>query len=74
MIEIWMEGFSVTGQSQGAQKIGEYEVQTFDQAIEQYIAENPDTTLQKDRFGKGRHAIWACELYDNEAKARKSFG
>jgi hypothetical protein len=27
-----------------------------------------------DRFGRGRHAIWACEIFDNEAEARKSFG
>lgn len=76
--EIWMEGFAATGQSEKAQLIGVYEAETFDEAVQKYIqgeiAEHGTSTVELNRFGQGRHAIWGCELFDNETDARKSFG
>ena len=72
--EIWMEGNGAQGNAGPAQLIGRHLAETFDKAVRQYAKENPDTTIDWDRFGKGRHAIWACELFDNEEDARKAFG
>jgi hypothetical protein len=30
--------------------------------------------LYQSSFGKNKNAIWGCQLFDNETKARKSFG
>ena len=72
-ISLWMEGFAVTGQRQGASMIGTYNATDLDNAVKQYMAEN-EGDVDWDRLGRGRHAIWACEIFDNEAEARKSFG
>lgn len=73
-----MEGYRATGQSEGAQLIGTYPGETFTDAVKAYIAEEVqdrgESSVDLHRFGEGRHAIWACELFDNEADARKSFG
>lgn len=72
-IDIWMEGFAATGQHQKASKIGTYKAQDFDGAVKQYMKQHPDR-VQWDRYGPGKHAIWACRLFDNEKQARKAFG
>jgi hypothetical protein len=73
-IEIWMEGFVITGQSSTAKKIGTYEADSLDEAVRKYTKDHPDSTVDFNRYGKGKHAIWACQLFDNESEARKSFG
>jgi len=72
-ISLWMEGFAVTGERQGASMIGTYEATDLDDAVKQYM-ETHKGDVAWDRFGRGRHAIWACEIFDNEGEARKSFG
>ena len=71
--EIWMEGYAATGERAEASRIGNYTAETFDEAVLLYMKDNPNT-VEFDRFGKGKHSIWACRLYDNEIDARKSFG
>lgn len=70
--EIWMSGFAVTGQSQGASFIGISKGKTFKKACEDYKDADGEK-LKLDNY-PGRPSIWACELYDNEKDARKSFG
>lgn len=72
-ISLWMEGFAATGESGTAQYIGTYNAKDLDDAVKQYMEVRPNS-VHWDRFGRGRHAIWACEIFDNEADARKSFG
>ncbi|HDZ15598.1 MAG TPA: hypothetical protein ENH60_11985 [Pricia sp.] len=88
--EIWMEGYRATGQSSGASKIGESEGETFDDAVRNYmttellagkesagIEENGRSRYANDEAYENRRSnwsIWACDLFDNEADARKSFG
>ena len=72
-ISLWMEGFAATGERQGASMIGTYEAVDLDDAVKQYM-ETHKGDVDWDSFGRGRHAIWACEIFDNEAEARKSFG
>jgi len=70
---LWMQGFSASGQSQGASMLGTYQAVDLDDAVKQYIKQNK-SDVDWDRFGRGIHAIWGCKLFDNEAEARKSFG
>ncbi len=72
-ISLWMEGYAATGESGTAQCIGTYKAKDLDDAVKQYMAAHPDS-VDWDRFGRGKHAIWACEIFDNETQARKSFG
>lgn len=70
-IELWMEGFATSGERSGADKIGEYIAENFDDAIRQYMKENPNVEI--DKFGT-RYSNWGMRIFDNEADARKSFG
>ena len=83
--EIWMEGYSATGESGTAQKIGEGTGESFDDAVIDYMSKNSNNGIAKN--GRGRYSsderyekrrsnwnIWACSLFDNEVDARKSFG
>lgn len=72
-ISLWMEGYAATGESGAAQCIGTYNAKDLDDAVKQYMVAHPNS-VDWDRFGRGRHAIWACEIFDNEAQSRKSFG
>lgn len=72
-IEVWMEGYMATGEHGPAYKLGEYEADNFDQAIEKLLDSDPENK-QYYRQTDGRHYIWSCRLYDNEQDARKSFG
>lgn len=83
--EIWMEGYSATGESAGAQMIGKAIGSSFDEAVTNYmnktakhgIEVNGRERYRTDEDYKNRRSnwnIWACSLFDNEADARKSFG
>ena len=83
--EIWMEGFSVTGQYKTAQKIGEGIGNNFDEAVKDYMTKNKDHGIEiNDRLSyvsenayknrRSNYNIWGCSLFDNEQEAIKSFG
>jgi hypothetical protein len=113
--EIWIEGYSATGEHSPASFIGRARGKNFDEACENFEypedLKNPyyfggpgqveyfhrkgdKLNLDKDHDGnlrrgayrgeagpgteraklKGNYSIWACQLFDNEADARKSFG
>jgi acyl-CoA-binding protein len=83
--EIWMEGFIISGQQAKASKVGEYDADSFDDAVKLY------NIYSKAAYGKEAAVkgglldgktmqpidgwtIWGCKLFDNEQDARKSFG
>lgn len=83
--EIWMSGFAITGNQQGAQFIGKAKGETFKEACQNYeypediLGWNKEVIVHKgDKLKLDAHydwpSIWACKLYDNEVDARKSFG
>ena len=76
--EIWIEGFAATGESATANLLGTAKGETFNEACENFRYENGNPLgLDKDKDGSNRYdypSIWACQLYDNEIDARKSFG
>lgn len=80
-----MEGYRATGESSGAHMIGIEDGETFDDAIKNCMDKNKDHGISEnkrsryvsDEAYKNRSSnwnIWACNLYDNEKEARKSFG
>ena len=82
--EIWSEGYAATGEHSGAHFHGKFPGETFDDAVE-YA--NKHHKLGAERNGRDRYIndnyyaqrrsnwnIWACNLFDNESDARKSFG
>ena len=68
-IDIWMEGYRVTGNASGAQFIGTGYGRNVAEAALELHSRRPIESLSKDGT-----AIWGCKLFDNEADARKSFG
>jgi hypothetical protein len=69
--EIWMEGFAATGQSGPAQILGSQRGRSFKEAVLLFVKDHPQ--YKKD-FDPENLRIWGCQLYDNEAAARSSFG
>lgn len=72
--KVWSEGFSCTGDRGTAQFHGEFQAESWDDACKMAFPNDTAGNLKLDRFGPGRHAFWACELFDNETDARRSFG
>lgn len=69
--EIWVEGYSATGEHSPASFIGKSEGEDFFYAVKNFIKKNKNTGIE---FRDGVFVIWGCRLFDNEADARKSFG
>ena len=68
---VWMEGFAATGNAKSAEYGGEFEGETFADACENWLkASHGDEHL----FDKAKLTYWGCQLFDNEADARKNFG
>lgn len=69
--EIWMEGYSITGNHSSARFIGTGIGEDFNEAIIDYMAKNEDTGIEKCSYG---WVIYGCRLFPNEYLARQSFG
>lgn len=72
--EIWMEGYAATGESGTAQKLGEFEAESFDDAVELLLRNGDHKKYYRRSDITGNHLIWGCTLYDNEKDARRYFG
>lgn len=73
--EVWMEGYSCSGNHSGATFLGKFEGQTFAKACEKAVHENfGDDKEFEDYWYAEELSYWSCRLYDNEADARQSFG
>lgn len=71
MITLWLEGLSVDGKLGNTQCLGTYDTQSFERAVKLYMLENPGE-VKWDWYGRGRHAIMGCEIFDDEKKAYNS--
>jgi len=83
--EIWVEGYSATGEHGTAQMIGKGTGNDFNEAVKDYMKKIPQHGIEEN--GRDRYItedaylnrisnwnIWACNLFDNESDSRKSFG
>jgi hypothetical protein len=72
--EIWVEGFSVTGQHEKASLLDTIMAESWDDAVKKYMELNPGRIDIRTLNGKKIYTDWGCKLFDNEKDARKSFG
>lgn len=68
--EIWSEGYAATGERGTATLLGKYEANSWDEAVQKYMKDNPN----RIRIDERGYTDWGCRLFDNETSARKSFG
>lgn len=73
---IWVEGYAATGESGTAHVIGHGYGNNFDEAVEEFMSRTPNHGIKRNIYNSRRSNwnIWACDLFDNEKDARKSFG
>jgi len=74
IIDLWMEGFRISGNDGHAQFLGTYKGTDFDDAV---LAYKRAHGLKEDEGPVKRGEYWynwGCQLFDNEVDARKSFG
>jgi hypothetical protein len=67
-MNLWIEGYSATGESASATYLGNYPGDTLKEAIANF---SRSTGEQIDEDGL---SIWGCRIFDNEDDARRSFG
>jgi hypothetical protein len=67
LFQVWQEGFRATGESSPAIFHGEVEASTFRDACIAIFKGN-------STFEESTLTYWGCRLFDNETKARSSFG
>lgn len=72
--QVWSEGYEATGQSCGATFHGEFEGETFRDAVIAYKETVTDQYSKDCIHTEGTLNIWGCRFFDNEIDARKSFG
>jgi hypothetical protein len=71
--EIWMEGYTASGDSGVAHLLGKYEGETFMEAYLKYVKTKYKDDIP-DYVRLNEPVIWGCRCYDNEKDARKYFG
>lgn len=72
--EIWSEGYQASGDSGTAVYHDTIEAVSFDEACQKYADSDPMVKSQMKRHGPGHWTYWACQMFDNEADARKTYG
>jgi len=68
--EIWCEGFMVMEGHGKASLLGTYEAETWDEAVQKYMKDNPGRITVDSRG----YTDWGCRLFDNKLDAQRSFG
>lgn len=71
--QVWTEGYSATGGSSDATFHGEFEGETFKDAVIAWKNTLTDP-YSIECVDLERMCFWSCRFFDNEKDARKSFG
>jgi|GEM_PF-2990696 len=71
--QVWVEGYRSTGDSSEAKFVQEWTAGSFEQAVH-FCVNQIGGKLDRANFNAAKLTYWGCELFDNEADARKSFG
>ena len=61
---LWRNGFSTANDTGIVVCLGSFEAENFEEAIQKYMAIHPQV-VAVDKFGKGRHAVCGCEVFDS---------
>lgn len=72
---LWVEGFTATGEHGGARHLGDYEGETFEDAVRAWDrAENARNTWGHLVIDDEGCRVWGCQIFDNREDAQRSFG
>lgn len=76
MYEVWLEGYSATGQENTAQFIGTYKAENFVNACHIAAMDIAHGNLYDfyKYYSINNNTWWGCRFFDNEEDARKAFG
>ncbi len=76
--EVWIEGYSATGENAPAQKLvnpnndnGTWQSETFQEACKKALIE---LKWDMSYYNEKANSYWACRFFDNEIESRKDFG
>ncbi len=70
LFNVWMEGYSATGNKAEASLLGKIKARDFSEACVKIIFQEGMT----EYYDPHNNSYWGCRLFDNEKDARKSFG
>ena len=70
MIDLWLEGYVVTGNSNTASYCGRFSVDTIEQAVKEY----KKVYAEPKYIDVNSLTLWGCRFFDNELDARNTFG
>ena len=73
-IEVWTEGYAVTGDSSRARFLGHFRADTLLEAFRMWVERDHESRRSYADFESDPPTFWSCRVYDNEASARASFG
>lgn len=71
--QIWSEGYAATGQASDATFHGEFEGETFRDAVAAF-QKSLSSKYSRQCVDLNNLTFWGCSFFDNEEDARKSFG
>lgn len=74
IIPVWVEGFSIQGNSGTARLLGFSKGKNFDEAVANLVPFLESPSLYRKDEQTGNHYYWGCQLFQDEIQARKSFG
>lgn len=72
--KVWMEGYQASGDSASASYLGSANAPTFLEAARLvWFTRHPDTKTAPGEYQErnGVPSYWGCQMFDNEAEARK---
>lgn len=86
--EVWMEGYSTTGEHQKAHLVGRVKARNFAQACHKLMCQNKLAEIDRENasgstgykdygrwdYDPGRLSVWGMKLHWNEEMARRAFG
>lgn len=72
--EVWMEGYSATGEHGTHHLIGKVKANSFKEACDIAIKNWCTKRDYKLYWDSKQLTFWGCKCYDNEADAAKNFG
>lgn len=71
LYEVWSEGYAATGERAPAIYLGKYEADSF---LEACMKAMKAKGWSLSSYNPVSNTYWGCRFFDNEIKARKSFG
>lgn len=74
MFDVWAEGYALTGDWSPAMRLGTFEAETFDEAVEACMRSLPTHKAKLFAHEDGQWTYWGCRLFSDEHAARVAFG